>query len=366
MRTSFRSTAAVKLRDRDAIITSMGIIFRVYGYLHPPEGYVCDVEYAPSNIFQSAIPKAFRRGVSDKTYYKFFEDEGLRFIRQKYPQYQVFHEPLQKKIVGVKKNQIKETRKPERKLQKLVKQTPADELHEALLDVLKLVTSATGLKTENFGVFGSLLHGFYHPRFSDLDFVVYGKPQLKKLREYLSEAYESANSPLKNEFEKPNVLEGKKWRFHNYSPQEFLWHQRRKLIYGVYHDAKSSRVIKVEFEPVKEWNEIRDEYSTLRKITRLGWAKALVRVTDDAEAAFMPAVYTVETLKLSTSNNVRVKNVQRVVSYVEEFRLQAFQDETVYVEGNLEKVETDNDVFHQITLTRCPNYYEQTMKLARF
>lgn len=356
----------MKLRDRDAVITREGIIFRVYGYLHPPEGYVCDVEYAPSDVFQSTIPKAFRRGISDRTYYKFFEDEGLRFIREKYPQYQVFHEPLQNKMVGVRKNQIRETRKPERRLQQLVSQTPTDRLHEAMLDVLKLVRGATGLKAENFGVFGSILHGFYHPQFSDIDFVVYGKRQLEQLREYLGEAYKSASSPLKNEFENPDVLEGKTWRFQNYSPKEFLWHQRRKLIYGVYHDSESGRIIKVEFEPVKEWREIRNEYSTLRKITRLGWAKALVRVIDDSEAAFMPAIYTVETLELSASSSkARVENVQRIVSYVEEFRLQAFRDERVYVEGNLEKVETRNSIFHQITLTRCPDYYEQTMKLAR-
>ena len=355
----------MRLRDRDAIVTAESLIFRVYGYLHPEEGYICDVEYAPSNVFRSITPKAFRRGIADRTYYKFFEDEGLRFVRKNYPQYQIFYEPLQEKVVGVKKNHIKETLKPEERLRELVTQKPRDALHKAMLDVLRLITDSAGLKLENFGVFGSLLHGFYHPEFSDIDLIVYGKPQLEKLRKFLDTVYQSQGSTLKNEFETLKAIEGKAWRFHNYSPKEFLLHQRRKLIYGLFEDMKSGRIIKTEFEPVKEWNEIRNEYSRETRIERLGWVKATLRVTDDSEAAFMPAIYRVETLKLSTSSENRIEHVEQVVSYVEEFRMQAFRDENIYVEGNLERVTTPNKVFHQITLTRCRRYYEQVMKIVR-
>ena len=353
------------LRDRDAIITREGIIFRVYGYTHPKEGYVCDVEYAPSNIFQSTIPKAFRKGISNRTYYKFFEDEGLRFIRKNYPQYQIFYEPLQEKVVGVEENHITEIRKPEDKLRELVNWNPRDLLHEATLKVLRVVTDSTGLKFEDFGVFGSMLHGFYHPEFSDIDLIIYGKPQLAKLRSFLGEAYQLQDSALRNEFETCKAIEGKVWRFHNISAKEFLWHQKRKLIYGVFKDEKSGRIIKTEFEPVKEWKEIQGERSQKMRIKRLGWIKATLRVTDDSEAAFMPAVYKVEPLNLLVNAEKRIDHVEQVVSYVEEFRMQAFRDEIVYVEGNLEQITMPSKVFHQITLTRCPRYYEQVMKKVR-
>jgi hypothetical protein len=44
--------------------------------------------------------------------------------------------------------------------------------------------------------------------------------------------------------------------------------------------------------------------------------------------------------------------------------MQAWRDEIIYVEGNLEKVSAENKVFHQITLTYEPGrYYEQTLKV---
>lgn len=54
----------------------------------------------------------------------------------------------------------------------------------------------------------------------------------------------------------------------------------------------------------------------------------------------------------------------RVFSYMEEFRLQAQKDEIIIVEGNLEKLVSPKCGFHQVTLTYCPRYYEQVLKVA--
>jgi len=49
---------------------------------------------------------------------------------------------------------------------------------------------------------------------------------------------------------------------------------------------------------------------------------------------------------------------------MEEFRMQACEDEKVYVEGNLEEVTTPKGSLYQITLTYCPRYYEQVLKVV--
>jgi len=361
-RLSRRNCSGLKLRDRDAIVTREDLIFRVYGYFHPPTGYVCDVEYASSEIFKSADPRALRQRGST-VFYKFYADEGLRFVVENYPQYTVFYEPLQRKLVGVENKQIRETRKPERKLQELLRKPPEDELLTALHRLVDMVTQRSELKSGDLGVFGSLLHGFYHPKFSDLDLTVYGKKELTKLCEALQEVYRENGSPLRNEFESEKAIEGKSWRFLNYSPREFLTHQRRKMIYAVFHDEKSGRNVKVEFEPVKRWNEIFNEYDSRVRITHKSWIKAVARVTDDSEASFMPSIYKVEVLEIL--DGPKVDEIQRVISYVEEFRMQAKRDELVLVEGNLEQVTTPTGSFHQITLTYGPRYYEQVLKLLQ-
>jgi len=351
--------ARLKLRDRDAVLTKEGIIFRVYGDSHPSDAYVCDVEYAPAAIFKSTNPKAFR-AKGKQIYYKFYEDEGLRFVQQKYPRYTILYEPLQERLVGVHRELIVKTRKPNERLQRLLETPPRDELVNALQKVLGLVMARSELTRNDFGVFGSLLHGFYHPKFSDLDLIVYGEEKLRRLREILEELYQEEASPLRNEFESGEAIKSKCWKFVNYSPGEYLWHQRRKMVYALFEDEESGRVIKTEFEPVKDWREIHNEYRTDTRVLKKGWIKAIARITDDREAPFIPSIYHIELLKVLEGG--KVEDIQRVLSYVEEFRMQAKRDEEVYVEGNLERVATSTKTFHQITLTYGPRYYEQVLK----
>ncbi|MFQ6086954.1 MAG: nucleotidyltransferase domain-containing protein [Candidatus Bathyarchaeia archaeon] len=350
----------LKLRDRDAIVTRDNIIFRVYGYAHPSEGYICDPEYAPESIFESKDPRALRTA-GKQTYYKFYSDEGIRFVHAKYPQYRILYEPLQEQLVGVSQHQIWKTRKPNEIFQQLMRKPAEDSLHEALRTLSNLIMEKSGLSLRGFGVFGSLLHGFYHPKFSDLDLIIYGRKELRKLCETLEAMYKEKASLLQNEFESIEAIKAKSWNFINYSPKEYLWHQKRKSVYALFKDERSGRTIKTEFEPVKNWSEIQDEYSPKTRIVRKGWIRAVVHITDDQDAAFMPSIYQIEPIKILQGE--KAEDIKRIISYMEEFRMQVQKDEKAYVEGNLEQVNTLTKSFHQITLTYAPRYYEQVLKI---
>jgi predicted nucleotidyltransferase len=353
--------APVSLRDRDAILTREGLIFRVFGYSHPPQAFICDAEYAPANIFTSKDPRALRNG-GNQIFYKFYNDEGWKLVFNRFPQYTVFHEMLGQKVVGVKQEDIAEVRKPEERLRVVVEAETKDELQEAMQRVLNIAMQCSGLSTANFGVFGSMLHGFHHPKFSDIDLMVYGKKENAKIRETLQALYASSLSGFRNEFETEAAMKGKQWRFKSYTVKDFIWHQKRKQIYGLFSDAKSGRIIKAEFEPVKAWSEITSEYDSKARILRKGWVKINARVTADDDAPFVPSVYGITPLKVLSGTRKALEAV-RVISYMEEFRLQALKDETVRVEGNLEEVATSDGSYHQITLTYCPRYYEQVLKV---
>jgi predicted nucleotidyltransferase len=329
--------------------------------VHPPDGYICDLEYAPEGLFRSEDPRAYRTD-GRRAFYKFYGDEGWSFIEKGFQRYMILHKPLGRWVVGVREADIGGVKRPGEALRRLLEEGPGDELVEALRAVMEMVIEVSGSPVEDFGVFGSLLHGFHHPRLSDLDMIVYGREPLKRLRESLRELYVDRGSRASNEFEGDRKVRGKTWRFRNMTPKEFLWHQERKLIYGVFHDEKSGRDIKFEFEPVKSFSEIENNYNELKRITWEGWVKALLRVVDDSENPFMPSVYRVEALEML--DGPRVEDLVRVVSYLEEFRMQAWRDEVIYVEGNLERVETSRGEYHQITLTYGPRYHEQVIKLA--
>jgi predicted nucleotidyltransferase len=349
------------LRDRDAIVTREGLIFRVLGYSHPSNAYICDLEYAPEEHFRSENPKALRTD-KKKTFYKFYEDEGWQFLRSNFTKYLMFHDMLDKKTIGVKHKDIVKVRKPDERLQSLVKTEPKDELIAAMQNALKILTRHSSLTTKDFGVFGSILQGFYHPRFSDLDFVLYGKRNWLQLRQTLQQLHSDEGSLLRNEFETDESIKGKRWRFMNLTPKEFLWHQRRKLIYSLFKDEKSGRAIKTELEPAKDWKEIANEYDPATKIIQRGWVKMLARITKDDDAPFMPSVYNIEPLRV-LEGATYAHEATLLVSYIEEFRIQAFKDETVYIEGNLEDVRAPEKRSIQISLTYCPRYYEQVLKV---
>jgi predicted nucleotidyltransferase len=354
--------APLRLRDHDAIITSEGLIFRVFGYSHPSNAYICDSEYAPERLFTSNNPKAFRNK-GKHVFYKFYEDEGWKFVKKNFPRYMIFHAMLRKSVVGVNRHGIVKVRRPDEKLKKLVRRKDQDELLSALQSVLEFTTKNSGLSMANFGVFGSLLHGFYHPKFSDIDLIIYGRKNAAKLRKALKEFYENRYSPFRNEFENESSIKGKQWRFKNYIPKEFVWHQQRKMIYALYNGAKSERIIKTEFEPVKDWKEIVNDYRSETRIRQRGWVRLLAQITEDRDAPFIPSAYSIQPIEVLNGAKF-AEEATRIVSYMEEFRLQAQKDEKVYVEGNLEEVITPKGNFHQIALTYCPRYYEQVLKVT--
>ena len=351
----------LKLRDRDAIETAEGLIFRVFGYSHPPSFYICDAEYASAKIFASKDPRAPRTGKKN-LYYKFYNDEGTKLVAKRYPQYMVFYEMLGLNLVGVKDSAILESRKPEVRLQALLQAEPTDELLAAMERVLMISLSNSGLKTENFGVFGSMLHGFHHPKYSDIDLIVYGKKENAQMRKTLHDLYANKQSGFHNEFESDQAMAGKDWRFKNFTVEDFVWHQRRKQIYGLYDDVASGRTIKAEFEPVKAWSEIQSEYDSQTRIKQKGWVKLKARITVNDEAPFIPSNYGIKPLEVYEGIKEAL-DAKRVYSFMEEFRQQAQKDEEVIVEGNLEEVESPKESFYQVTLTYCPRYYEQTLKV---
>ncbi|MCW3991476.1 MAG: nucleotidyltransferase domain-containing protein [Candidatus Bathyarchaeota archaeon] len=348
----------MQFRDRDAPTTPKGLIFRTYGYDHPTDACFCDLEYAPETAYRTDDPRAIRNGRPTR-YYKFYFDGGLRFVRERHPQYQLLHRPLDQVLVGVERGQLDHVVRPDDQLQELMR-ADGDPLMEALKEVLNRVMDASTLRPRDFGVFGSLAHRFHNPLYSDIDLIIYGKRELMELRTALAELY--AEGALRNEFEDWTADQPPAhWNFTSYSKEEYGWYQRRKLIYAVYKSEELGRTVKVEFEPVRRWEEVENEYEATRRIENLGRVEAVVEVLSDEEAGFMPSIYHVELREID--RGIDARGLRRVDSYVEEFRLQVEAGEKALVRGNLELVDTSDGQFYQIVLSYGPDYFDQVLKL---
>jgi predicted nucleotidyltransferase len=356
-RTQPKTVHHMKFRDRDAPITPEGLIFRTYGYDHPPDSCFCDLEYASEKLYRTSNPKALRDGLPTK-YYKFYLDGGLKFALSLDPPYRLLHEPLNQTMVGVKAEQLSQVVRPGERLRELLA-SDGDPLVETAREVLDLVIESSNLRLEDFGVFGSLAHGFHNPMYSDVDLIIYGVRQLRELKSTLADLYKGGS--LRNEFDDWTIRDGPgHWNFTNYSKAEYGSAQRRKLIFAKHEAERLGRTVNVEFEPVRRWDEIRNEYGATERITGLGRVEAVGEILSGDEGGFMPSVFPVRLREMS--GGVDPGAVRRVVSYVKEFRLQLEAGDEALIIGNLEEVATKDEVFHQITLSYGPGYFEQALK----
>jgi predicted nucleotidyltransferase len=349
--------AVIRFRDRDAPIASEGLVFRTYGYDHPPRGCFCDLEYASDTVYATNDPRALREGPNNR-YFKFYFDGGLRFTKDHFPQYQIKHKALNRCLVGAPVDLVDKIVRPDERL-RFILGKEVDPLTESLRQVIELVTDNSNLRIRDFGVFGSISHGFHNPMYSDIDLIVYGKKELGELRKTLFELYEG--KLIKNEYEEwtPD-MPPRNWGYNRYSKEEYGWHQKRKLIYSIFLSDALNRAVKVEFEPVRKWSEIENEYHKTIQIKKLGRVEARVEVTEE-EAGFMPSIYHVDLKEID--RNIHPKDLTRVVSYMEEFRLQLRNGEDGLVVGELEMVETQDELFYQIALSRSIGYFSQVLKL---
>ncbi|MHA1143614.1 MAG: hypothetical protein ACTSRW_02685 [Candidatus Helarchaeota archaeon] len=358
-------------KDRDFLITKEGLIFRVYGYTHPPDAAVCDVEYAPETIYQTSDPRAIRflyRGHSDDTkqhsrYYKFYFDGGLKFVQKRYPEYQVNFRPLNVKLVGLKETQITEFRSPQEKLRSILANDEKDPLIQTTQDIIDIITDHSTLKPNDFGCFGSILHDFYHVKYSDIDLTCHGKKELRELRETLNDFYVQDEHPIKNEFDfwTKDIEESKHWHFVNYPIKDYPLYERRKAIYAVTNSPLLNRRIKIEFEPIKKESEFKNEYENLQNIEHVGWIEVVAEITDDDDAFYLQSLYSIKILKIERGPRVEI---DRVCNFLEEYRGIVQRGETVVIKGNLEKVTTVSGIFYQITLSYGHrNYEKQVLKL---
>lgn len=358
-------------KDRDYLITKEGIIFRVYGYIHPLNKAVCDVEYAPESLFISDDPRSLRflckdNGIPDSNkYYKFIFDGGLQFIKNKYPDYQVDYEPLNTKLVGLNENQVKSHVKPHNKLNEIVTKANKDSLLKTMNLILDTIFDHSSLKLSDFGCFGSICLDFYHIKYSDIDLIIYGKKELDELRKTLAELYKINELNIVNEFDSIDLKTFTKssWKFKNYSLKEYVETEKKKLIYSVINSPFSNRQVKIEFEPVKKQSEIKNNYEDILSIENLGWIEVKARILDDSESYYLQSIYKIEVINILKGLNVEIN---WICNYLEEFRGAVQTGDIVIVKGYLEKVICKKNEYYQVTISYgMKRHSEQVLKLFK-
>ncbi len=104
---------------------------------------------------------------------------------------------------------------------------------------------------------------------------------------------------------------------------------------------------------VKDWNEVEEEYGTIR-YKSLGYAKIEAGVVDDFQMIFTPCCYGVDNVKVI--EGPRVEPIREIVSFRGRFCEQARNGETVIAQGKIERVQkTSEDEYYRLLLGSRPS-----------
>ena len=314
--------ARLRFREGDFVETSEGLIFDVKGLVHPPNRIVAFVRYFPDE-------KGSRergRSTYDKVYS--FSDR-YRLLKEKYPQYLV-HDPMfDETMCEVPVDRVKKRYGPIAKLRLLENSRDLDPLESKTLRLTAFLRERSNIPKDKIGVTGSILVCLHNVN-SDIDVVVYGSTNCRKVNMMLKQVLNDLNSPFEayssNDLKRLFDFRSKDTAI---SFENFVRTESKKAFQGKFMDTDYF----VRF--VKDWDESDEKYGDVQ-YEALGQAKVKATVMDDSESIFTPCRYRLENVK--PVNGWKSCPVSEIVSFRGRFCEQAKSGELVEAQGKVEKV----------------------------
>jgi predicted nucleotidyltransferase len=227
-------------------------------------------------------------------------------------------------VISAPLGSVKKVYVPRECLRFLTKLKRKDSLEKMAVDFIVLLSSESGIAMEDFGVHGSIALNMHTPK-SDIDIVVYGSQNFRKLEKTISKLAEAETlSYLFN-----NRLDAARRYKGQYKNKVFMYNAVRKP------------------------DEVDSKYGAF-KYSPIASVKFRCTVKDDKEAMFRPAIYKIKDYEPAnpTSALSRNKIPELVVSMIGCYRNIARQGDKIEVSGMLEQVENVETatVFHQVVV----------------
>jgi len=315
----------MKAREGDILRDLNGVIFDVKGLVHPPEKVIA---------FPRFIPDSRGNRVREEVAYRkvYSISARFKFLEQNFPQFIVYDSIFDEKLCEVPLENVKHHYKPVDRLRELRHCDRLDDLEKDALSFLELLKDRVNLPWSKIGISGSLLVKLHTPS-SDIDPIIYGGENCRKVYEALKSLMQDAKNHVKaytiKELQKLFKFRVKDTKV---AFKDFLRTEPRKVLQGKFKD----RDYFMRF--VKDWREIREEYGTIQ-YRNVGYARIKAEIADDSEAIFTPCSYKLKNVEILDGTSIY--SIEEIASFRGRFCEQARTSETVIVQGKVERV-TDN------------------------
>jgi predicted nucleotidyltransferase len=308
--------------EGDLLETFAGSIFDVKGLIHPPNSIIAFIRYFPTTEGE--------RERNGTVYGKVYSlSERYELLKKRFPQYLVYDQVFDETLCEVPVGDVKKLYKPIEKLQELRGIRELDPLECKALEFVEFLKEETNIPWQSIGISGSIMVRLHRAN-SDIDAIVYGSQNCRKVYSTLERMLKSGHASVK-----PYTLEDLTSLFDFRSKdssanfESFVRTESRKVMQGKFLGTDYF------FRFVKSWDEIDECYGDVQ-YQNMGVAEVRGTVADDSEAIFTPCVYKVDGTRIL--DGPQVGRIEEIVSFRGRFCEQAIVGEAVIARGKLERV----------------------------
>jgi len=295
-------------------------IFYAKGVIHPPNkviGY-------PKYVLDPSGDRISINGVRYRKEPSFLGE--LDILRRNYNKYLVNDPYIGDIVPEIPYGDIETIYDPLEKARQIIYANPSDNVLKDVRDMIIDLVEATNVLS--IGVSGSVLVGL-HRSDSDIDIVIYGEEEGRKVYNYLVDIINRGGSPY-TRYSEHTIKRVYSFRrketpidFHNYVLQA-----KRKVLEGFFKNREYFIRLVKNPKPYEDYGKV-----VYRKIGR---ATMKLKVLDAREAIYTPCRYVVEVVEYV--DGVRA-DIDEVYSLRGRFNELAWEDEVILVRGTVEKLE---------------------------
>ncbi len=307
-------------RDGETLLTKDGFIFYVFGYEHPKKRLFAFLKYIPSS-FAHYFPIRFLKqkwnlnGLElsrpEKLYTATNYQKLIETFRKYFQNYLYFCPFRGKELLSVPLDQIEKVFLPGECLQNIFNKKNRDELQEEAVELVTLLSKESTVPVSDFGIHGSVGLNM-HSEYSDIDLVVYGSKNFKKLENSV------------NRLAIQGIFTHVCTKKIDYSRKHRGRYKNRRFVYNA----------------VRKNNEIYSDYGKYR-YTPIKNVNFRCKIIDDKENMFRPAIYQIGNYSPEDTESEILKGQTPtiVVSMIGYYRNVARKDDIVRVSGTLERIQ---------------------------
>jgi len=248
----------------------------------------------------------------------------IETFRKNFPDYIYYCYLRNKELISASLSSIERVYVPKERLNALIKLEHHDTLQKMALDLIRLLSTESGVGMEDFGVHGSIALNMHAPE-SDIDFVVYGSENFRKVEATITRLVNEGvlSYVFSNRLDAARLFQGR------YLNKIFMFNATRK-----------PEEVKVKYGMFR--------YSSIDPV------RFQCTVSEDTETMFRPATYKIADYKpLDSASELPLDKIpDRVISNIGCYRNVAHEGREIKVAGKLERVEEirTGDVYYQVVV----------------